>query len=131
MPSVSKQQQKLFGLVHAYQQGKVPADKVSTKIKKIAKSISPEDAKKYASTSHAELKEVLHTILHSPKYTELTLSEIVKTQNPSMVKGQLIDVFTAQLLCTVMTKLNENNKNDLLQCPVNQMVAVAYKVLTY
>lgn len=131
MPAKSEAQQKLFGIVHAYQTGRIPANKISPKIKKIAASISPEDAKKYASTSHAELKEVLHTILHSPKYTELTLSEIVKTQNPSMVKGQLIDVFTAQLLCTVMTKLNENNKNDLLQCPVNQMVAVAYKILTY
>lgn len=131
MPAKSEAQQKLFGIVHAYQTGRIPADKISPKIKKIAASISREDAKKYASTPHADLKEVLHTILHSPKYTELTISEIVKTQNPSIVKGQLIDVFTAQLLCTVMNKLNENNKNDLLQCPVNQMVAVAYKVLTY
>jgi hypothetical protein len=131
MPSTSKSQQRLFGIVHAYQTGKIPAGKISAKIKKIASSISPEDAKKYASTPHADLKEVLHTILHSPKYTELTLSEIVNTQTPSMVKGQLIDIFTAQLLCTVMTKLNENNKNNLLQCPVNQMVAVAYKLLTY
>lgn len=40
MPSTSKSQQRLFGIVHAYQTGKIPVGKVSTQIKKIVKSIS-------------------------------------------------------------------------------------------
>lgn len=130
MPAVSKQQQKLFGLVHAYQQGKVPADKVSDKIKKIAKSISPEDAKKFATTSHADIKE-LQSVFNSPSYVENTLQEIIKTSTPDHVKGQLVDVFTAQLLTTVMKQLNEQNKNVLLQKPLHEMVAISYKILTY
>jgi hypothetical protein len=130
MPAVSKQQQKLFGLVHAYQKGKVPADKVSAKIKHIAKSISPEDAKKFASTSHADIKE-LQSIFNSPSYVENTLQEIIKTNTPDYVKGQLIDVFTAKMLTTVVGRLNEQNKHILLQKPLHEMVAISYKVLTY
>lgn len=130
MPAVSKQQQKLFGLVHAYQKGKVPADKVSAKIKKIAKTISPEDAKKFASTSHADIKE-LQQVFNAPSYVEETLNEIVATNTPDTVKGQLVDVFTAKMLTTVMGKLNENNKHILLQKPLHEMVAISYKVLTY
>jgi len=130
MPAVSKQQQKLFGLVHAYQQGKVPAGKVSARIKHIAKSISPEDAKKFATTPHADIKE-LQEVFNSPLYVENTLQEIIKTNTPDYVKGQLIDVFTAQLLTTVMKQLTEQNKTALLQKPLNEMVAISYKVLTY
>lgn len=130
MPAVSKQQQKLFGLVHAYQQGKVPADKVSSKIKKIAKSISPEDAKKYASTSHTDIKE-LSKIFNSSTYIQETLKEIINTNTPDYIKGQLVDVYTAQMLTTVMKKLNEENKNILLQKSLNEIVAISYKILTY
>lgn len=130
MPAVSKQQQKLFGAVYAYQTGKISADKVSSKIKKIAKSILPEDAKKFASTSHADISE-LTAVFNSPYYVYETLKEIVETNTPDHVKGQLIDVFTAKMLMTVMGKLNEENKQLLLQKPLNEMVAISYKVLTY
>jgi hypothetical protein len=59
------------------------------------------------------------------------LREIAITKIPAQVKGQTVDVFTAQMLVTVMNKLNEQNKNTLLQSSLNEMVAVSYKVLTY
>jgi len=52
MPSKSKSQQRLFGMVHACQnKGKC----ASKEIKKIAKSISKEDAKDFAKTKHEGL----------------------------------------------------------------------------
>lgn len=129
MPSVSKQQQKLFGLVHAYQMGKVSSDKVNDKIKKIANNISPEDAKKFAS-SRVSIDEV-KTVFNSPTYIQETLQEIVNTKTPSYVKGELVDTFTAQMLTTVLKKLNEHNKTVLLQKPLTEMVAISYKILTY
>lgn len=131
MPAVSKKQQQLFGIVHAFQQGKIPADKVSPQIKKIAKSISPEDAKKYASTTHADIKEVLQKIINSPKYIQTVLEEIVSTKTPQAIKGVSVDAFTSRMLLTVLTRLNETNKNKFLQYPINEMVAVAYKVVSY
>lgn len=129
MPAVSKQQQKLFGVVHAYQTGKISADKVNDKIKKIAKSISPEDAKKFAS-SRVSIDEV-KTVFTSPTYIQETLREIVDTKTPAHVKGELVDIFTAQMLTTVLKKLNEHNKTVLLQKPLTEMVAISYKILTY
>ena len=130
MPSSSNLQQKLFGVVYAYQRGKIPADKVGSNIKKIAKTISPEDAKKYARSTR-NIKEIIQDIVETPKYTEQTIREIVESKVPGEVKGQVIDSFTAQLLCTVMDSLDEHNKNKMLDRPLNEMVAVSYKILTF
>lgn len=130
MPAKSRAQQKFFALVHGYQTGKIPAEKVSNRIKQVAKSISPEESHKYASTKHAGLKKEIFDILRSPAFVEETLREIVLTQTPSHIKGQLVDVYTASMLVTVMDKLNETNRTALLKHPLNEMVAVAYKVLT-
>jgi|SaaInlStandDraft_4_1057021.scaffolds.fasta_scaffold06959_3 hypothetical protein len=53
MPSVSKQQQKLFALVKAYKDGK--NSKVDQKVKDIAGKISDEDADDFASTDTKDL----------------------------------------------------------------------------
>ena len=55
MPSVSKQQQKLFGLVRALQKGDVPPGKVSKQVKDLAKKMKKSDVKAYASTKHDDL----------------------------------------------------------------------------
>lgn len=130
MPSISKKQQKLFAIVHGYQTGKIPSDKVSAKIKKIAKSISAADAKKFASTRTADIKE-LAEVFNLPIYLQEILEEIVHTNVANYIKGQLVDVFTARMLLTVMNKLNESNKQILVNRPLNEMVAISYKVLTY
>lgn len=129
MPAKSKAQQRLFALVHQYQQGKLP--NASGKIKQIAKHISPEEAEKYASTSHAGLSEVLTRVFNSPEYIHETLMTIIETKHPDYVKGFLVDVFTAQMLLTVSGRLNEDNRSKLFQQPMNEMVALAYKILTY
>jgi hypothetical protein len=59
MPSKSKSQQQFFGMVHAYQQGKldtsdIPAEALD-KIRKAASSMKKTDAKKMASTKHKGL----------------------------------------------------------------------------
>lgn len=55
MPAESKSQRRLMGMVHAYQQGKLknPPEKV----KSVAKHISPQDAKDFASTKEVSLPE--------------------------------------------------------------------------
>jgi hypothetical protein len=131
MPAVSKSQQKLFGMIHAYQKGKIPADKVSPKIKKMAKTVSPEDVVKYASTTHKGLDEILQDIYNSPAYIEETIREINETQIPAEIKGELIDIYTAGMLSMVTENLTSNKKQELLSLPVNKMVALAYKMLTY
>lgn len=126
MPAVSKQQQKLFAMVHAYQTGKLSADKVDPRIKRIAKHISSTDAKKYASAVHSDLKE----LFHSPEYITDTLHYIIEQNVPEYVKGTLVDRYTASLLLTVFRKLNEDNQRKFVKQSIDEMVAVAYKILT-
>jgi hypothetical protein len=55
MPSASKQQQKLMGIVRALQKGDIEPSKVSKKAKEMAKSMDPKDVKDFASTKHKGL----------------------------------------------------------------------------
>lgn len=55
MPAKSKSQQRLFGMVHAYKQGKLK--NAPKKIKDVAKHISDEDAKDFAKTKSSKLPE--------------------------------------------------------------------------
>lgn len=59
MPAASKSQQRLFGMVHAVQKGKLnPNDtKDPGKLKKIAGSIKQKDAEKFARTKHKGLPD--------------------------------------------------------------------------
>lgn len=62
MPAKSKSQQRLFGMVHAYQKGSLkPRDvdsKYRKKLKQVASTIKPNDAEKFARTKHKGLPEV-------------------------------------------------------------------------
>lgn len=55
MPARSKSQQRLFGMVHAYQKGKLK--NAPEEVKNIARSISSEDAEHFAKTKHKGLPE--------------------------------------------------------------------------
>ena len=55
MPARSKSQQRLFGMVHAYQKGRLKHAPAS--VKRIAKHISEEDAEHFAETRHKGLPE--------------------------------------------------------------------------
>ena len=55
MPSTSKQQQKLMGLVHALQKGTVKPGQASEKAQQMAKSMKKSDVKDFAATKHKGL----------------------------------------------------------------------------
>ena len=57
MPSKSKSQQRLFGWVHAIQTGQASSKGAPKKIRDMAKRVSPEDAKDFASTKTEGLPE--------------------------------------------------------------------------
>lgn len=62
MPAVSKSQQRLMGMVHAYQQGKLNTKSIDAgllaKVKEIARGMKDKDAKKFATTKHEGLPEL-------------------------------------------------------------------------
>lgn len=62
---------------------------------------------------------------------EQAINYIVENNKPAKINGTVIDTFTAKMVHTVATRLDEENKVKLYSLPINKMVAVAYKVLTY
>ena len=71
MPAKSKAQQRFMGLVKSYQDGDVPASKVSKSVKDASKSMEKGDVEDYASTKHKgkpekvskELKEKIRKLI--------------------------------------------------------------------
>ena len=59
MPSKSKSQQRLFGIVHSCQKNDKKKICSEPRSKKIIKSISKKDAKDFASTKHEDLPDRL------------------------------------------------------------------------
>ena len=55
MPALSKSQQRLMGMVHAYKNGKLK--NAPKKIKDVAKHISDDDARDFAKTKTSKLPE--------------------------------------------------------------------------
>ena len=72
MPAKSKEQQRLFGMVHAYQKGELKNP--SKEVKDIAKSISYDDAEDFAETKH---KGLPNKVKKSVKVSESQLRNII------------------------------------------------------
>ena len=72
----------------------------------------------------------LTEIMNSSEYIKETLQEIIQTRQPNYVKGKLIDTYTASLLSTVFNRLNEDNRKKFVSKSLDQMVALAYKMVT-
>jgi hypothetical protein len=78
MPSVSQQQQKLFGLALAVKRGEVPRSEASQDILDIVDSMSEKDIEDFASTKHAGL----------PKQVEEKLREMVRNMMRESIIGE-------------------------------------------
>ena len=81
MPSVSQQQQKLFGLSLAFKRGEVPSSEVSDEIKAIADRMSEKDIEDFAATKHKglpkmkeQLRKIVREIMRERAISELTQS---------------------------------------------------------
>ena len=88
MPSKSKAQQRIMGMVHAYKKGELKGSEVSKDVKDAAKGMKKKDTKKYASTKHKGLpnkvkKEELKRLI--AKYGAKKVRETVMAVRPKAV----------------------------------------------
>ena len=54
----------------------------------------------------------------------------VKYKKAEYIRGQLVDQYTANLIKTVLNNLHEDNQKIFLAKSVDEMVAIAYKMVT-
>ena len=77
MPAKSKSQQRLFGMVHAYNKGELHGPKsLKARIGRLSKRISDEDAKHFAQTPHAGLPEKTAQVLMRPEEVQSLVSRL-------------------------------------------------------
>jgi hypothetical protein len=159
MPSVSKAQQKLFGIVHAIQTGRAKATDFSPTAQKLAHTMSKDDVKKYASTPISKLPQkkdevagaipasdfpvasddTTPTVSNDPHLVSVDedysvkqskILSIVKDKKPAEVGGIMLDIYTAALITRILHKLSPENRKKMLALPTDKMVATAYKLVT-
>lgn len=168
MPAVSKSQQKLFGIVHAIQKGKLDASKFGPVIQTLANRMSSADVRKYATTKVRDLPQRIREIFYGNDVEETAIGgtpvsdfppetstqqhisndpklvsfdedysvkqskifSVLKDKKPAEIDGIMIDVYTAALLTKVLKKLSIQNRQKMLELPMEKMVATAYKLVT-
>lgn len=106
MPAKSKSQQRLFGMVHAYQKGEL--ENPSDEIKDIAKSISKKDAEDFAETKH---KGLPNKVKKTKKVTESQLREII---SESLKKILEEGIYSAPSYYWTISRQNE--EEETLEC---------------
>jgi hypothetical protein len=74
---------------------------------------------------------ILNEIYNTPELVKPLLERVVSTGIPASIKGEQVDKYTASMILTVAKKLTEDNQRVLFSKPLNEMVALTYKILSY
>lgn len=99
-----------------------------------AGSNTENEANAMAGTLMRKFKEI-HPEIFSMSNTDSPdkmkkILKVVKTGQPQKIDETYIDSFTAKLLLTVTHKLTPDNKHKFLNESIDNMIAIAYKMIT-
>jgi len=108
MPSTSKSQQRLMGMVHAYQKGELKTKDMDKslvdKIKKMAKQMKPNSVKDFAETTHENLPQKVEMRIN--KFQDFSLLEYNSNDG---------EIDMAQLFNTINSETDTEILDDLFQ----------------
>ena len=144
MPSVSKQQQKFFGVVKAMQKGDIPK---KGRAGKIAKSMDKDDVDKYAKTKHKGLpnkvkrEQRVRNLIKKMVREELeNLSEKIEPSKAvkkvldmadggfGKLGGRTVDGLSANLFKAVYNKANDTNLEKINKMNEKQLYTFMTKI---
>lgn len=104
--ALSKQQQKFFGMAHAIQQGE-KVKGASPELKKVAKSMSKQDVKDFASTKHKGLPKKVSEGFRTVEVTKGQIHEYYLKKYLSFESEKF-----PQRMISSITHLNEENEHE-------------------
>ena len=81
MPSVSKAQQRFFGVVRSIQKGELPKSKAIGAAKKAAETMSRKDVKDFAETKHTNLPNKVKKESYTPSQKYQLVCESISLYN--------------------------------------------------
>jgi len=88
MPSSSIKQQKFMGLALAYKRGEIPASKVSSNVKKVARSMSEKELEKYAGTKHKGLPKKVESLIPMEELRKIVSTAVSEVINEAVGKDE-------------------------------------------
>ena len=108
MPANSKSQQRLMGMVHAYQKGDLKTKDIDkslvNKIKDMAKQMKPKDTKDFAKTKHENLPQKVE--MRTNKFKDFSLLEYSTNEE---------EIDMTKLFNTINSETNPKILDDLFQ----------------
>jgi hypothetical protein len=108
MPSVSKKQQRLMGMVHAVHKGEEPA---SPEVAELASRMKPKDAEKFAKTKHKGLPEKKKK--KEEKNEHLSFEDWLKERDPNLQEVSTTTADVALFLRRAIPQAVHRNKEKL------------------
>ena len=115
MPASSKSQQRLMGMVHAYQKGELKTKDMNKslvdKIKKMSKQMKTKTVKDFAETTHDNLPQKVETKIN--KFEDFLLEYNFKFKRNKKTNDQKID--STKLVNTINSESDPKILDDLFQ----------------
>lgn len=123
MPAQSKSQQRLFGMLHAYNKGEFKGSKsLRKKLQNMSKHISDESAVHFAETPHKGLPEkkayTLHQVVNiQGNIRALALQKLAQSTNYTVQRGDTLSHIAQRNNTTVaaLTRLNNISNPNLIR----------------
>ena len=75
-----------------------------------------------------ELRQIIREAVDTPD-REALLRRIVDEKQADHVEGQLVDLFTASAIVSILDGLNPTNRERYLSIPIENMAKIAFKMM--
>lgn len=111
-PAVSKSQQRLMGMVHAFEKGELklsdlPSQALANKIKDIAKSMKNKDTTDFASTKHKGIPE---EVPENEEVEENTLTDLPTDSEYGYTKDGVVQCIASRNTC--LTRMKDDRQKN-------------------
>ena len=124
-----KNRRRTMALVRAVQKGQVSEKSVSRNIRWMARNMTTEQIYELLNNP---MKMEDHFGAFVPSYNaerkEKKIRELAQTGDSVKINGTSLDKFSGTMLSHVLDQLSPDQKKDLLNRPVEEAIAIAYKL---
>ena len=124
-----KHRRKFMALVRAVQKGQVSEKAVSRNVRFMARNMTQEqiyELLREPSGMQERLSEFVPT--YNADRKEKKIRELVQNGDSVKINGTSLDRFSGTMLSHVMDQLTPEQKRNLLNRPVEEAIAIAYKL---
>ena len=124
-----RNRRRTMALVRAVQKGQIEEKSVSRNIRWMARNLSTEqiwEMLRHPDTMEEEFGKIVP--LYNCSRKEKKLRELVQSGDVAKINGVSLDRFSGTMITQVLDQLTPEQKQHLLNRPVEEAIAIAYKL---